>query len=99
MTIDRDRMGEFLTSDEFKSYRKAQAAVIAGYVHSKLRHTTAAGDLERLDGALELAVKLVRLPEGMAPAALLPAIAEQVDRDFADVSAVLIAQRFKEIEE
>lgn len=97
MTIDRDRMGEFLTSEEFKAYRKAQAECIARVVHMALKKMSPGG-AERLDGALDMAVKLVRVPEILAPAAMLPMIAEQVDKDFADVSAVLISTRFKETE-
>jgi hypothetical protein len=98
VTVDRDRMGEFLTSEEFKAYRKAQSECIARVVHMALKKMST-GSAERLDGALDMAVKLVRVPEILAPAALIPQIAEQIDKDFADVSAVLIAQRFKEIEE
>ena len=99
MTVDRERMGEFLTSEEFKVYRRAQAECIGRFVHQALRKTSTPGDLERLDGALNMALKLVRIPEILAPAAIIPLIAEQIDKDFADVSAILISQRFKEIEE
>jgi len=98
MSVDRDRMGEFLTSDEFKVYRKAQAECIGRVVHMALSKL-GAGDAERLAGALDMAVKLIRVPELLAPAAMIPLIAEQIDRDFADVSAVLVSQRFKETEE
>jgi hypothetical protein len=90
-------MGEFLTSDEFKVYRKAQAECVARVVHMALKRL-GSGGAERLDGALDMALKLVRVPEILAPATLIPLIAEQIEKDFADVSAVLIAQRFREIE-
>ena len=91
---------EFILSDEFAAYRKKQAEVIAKTVHGMLcnfRET----DGPRLAGVMDMAFKLVRLPQQLLPmqSSILEQVGIQIDQDMADVSAYLIKRSFTSSDE
>lgn len=86
---------EFLLSDEFTAYRKRQAEAIAKTVHGVLTNFQEP-DAKWLKGALDMAIKLVRLPREIIQddKKLGGRIGQMIEKDMADVSAFLVQRSF-----
>jgi hypothetical protein len=88
---------EFLTSEEFKSYRRKQLEAVTQHVHGMLGLIRTPADAERLIGGLHMAYKLIKIPLGLTQDPnFKQALNGEINADLTTVSTELIRRGLAE---
>lgn len=83
---------DLIFSEDFKRYRKAQTREIAEFVHTNLYSK----NLEYTSGAMEMARRLIRLPEKLVnDKDMIDDLNRVVQEDLTQLSIEIVREKFK----
>ena len=85
-------MQETLLSDEFRKYRKAQLAEIVAVI----RPLMLSGKVEEVKGALDMAMRMIKLPVKLSPDKIKDAVSGMIEEDVNDFHVRFIRSHIME---
>lgn len=85
-------MQELLLSDEFRKYRKAQLAEIVAVI----RPLMLSGKAEEVKGALDMAMRMIKLPVKLSPDKIKDAVSGMIEEDVNDFHVRFIRSHIME---
>ena len=85
-------MQELLQSEEFRTYRKAQLTEIIAVIRPLLL----AGKVEEVKGALDMAMRLIKLPVNLAPDKIKENMKAMIEEDVKDFHVRFIRSHIME---
>jgi hypothetical protein len=83
---------ELLLSDEFRKYRKAQLAEIVAVI----RPLMLSGKAEEVKGALDMAMRMIKLPVKLSPDKIKDAVSGMIEEDVNDFHVRFIRSHIME---
>jgi len=85
-------MQELLLSDDFRKYRKAQLAEIVSVIRPLLMN----GNIEEVKGALNMAMRLIKLPMSLTSDKIKDSITAMIEEDIKDFHVRFIRSHIME---